>query len=70
MGDSGTGSSALRIERGRATDEELAAVTVVLISILAAQAEGEEGTQGESSGAPQWRPERSVAGYRSPYSWQ
>jgi len=70
MGDSGTGSSALRIERGQATDEELAALTAVLLSVLAARAESAEETQEEPSGGPQWRPERGVAAYRSPYSWQ
>ncbi|MFJ7159629.1 acyl-CoA carboxylase subunit epsilon [Streptomyces sp. NPDC101118] len=58
---------ALRIVRGSASEEELAAVTVVLCSVLAqAGAEGEE----ESPEAPLWQPERSTAVYRSPYSWR
>ncbi|CAL9326529.1 MULTISPECIES: acyl-CoA carboxylase subunit epsilon [Streptomyces] len=59
---------ALRIERGRASAEELAAVTVVLYSLMAGRGD-EEGAQ-ELPGIPQWRPERSTAVYRSPYCWR
>ncbi|MEV8309130.1 acyl-CoA carboxylase subunit epsilon [Streptomyces flavidovirens] len=68
MGDSDTGKLALRIERGQASDEELAAVTVVLCSVMAGR--GGEGGEEESPDVPLWRPERSAAAYRSPYSWQ
>lgn len=68
MGVSDSGKLALRIERGWASDEELAAVTVVLCSALAAR--GEEGGEEMSPDIPRWQPERSTAAYRSPYSWQ
>ncbi|WP_411107593.1 acyl-CoA carboxylase subunit epsilon [Streptomyces sp. cmx-4-9] len=68
MSDADTGMLALRIERGRAEDDELAAVTVVLCSLLAARGADED--DGELPGSPSWRPERSAAAYRSPYSWQ
>ncbi|MFJ5549833.1 acyl-CoA carboxylase subunit epsilon [Streptomyces sp. NPDC093225] len=57
-----------RVERGSASDEELAAVTVVLCSLLAAR--DEEAGDDQSPDAPLWRPERPSAGYRSPYSWR
>jgi len=60
----------LRVERGRATDEELAAVTVLVMAMLAAQSE-DAGAEAEPTGdAPLWRPEQSAAVYRSPFSWQ
>lgn len=68
MGEADTGKHELRIERGRASDEELAAVTVVLYSVLAAR--GEEEDDEASPDVPLWRPERSATVYRSPYSWR
>ncbi|MCS0606468.1 acyl-CoA carboxylase subunit epsilon [Streptomyces sp. LP11] len=58
----------LRVERGRATQEELAAVTVVVFSLLAAR--GEDAGAGQETGAPSWRTGRTGQDYRSPYSWQ
>lgn len=68
MGDSITGMPVLRIERGRASDEELAAVTVVLCSVLACR--DEESGDPESPNVPLWRPERSAPVYRSPHNWR
>jgi hypothetical protein len=69
MGEPGVWGPALRIERGRADEEELAALAVALCSVLAGRAAGEGGR--EPSGAPSWRrPERSGAAYRSPYCWR
>ncbi|MFF4044696.1 MULTISPECIES: acyl-CoA carboxylase subunit epsilon [unclassified Streptomyces] len=68
MGDFDTGKLAFRVERGRASDEELAAVTVVLCSVLAGR--DAEGDDVESPDVPLWQPERSSAVYRSPYSWR
>lgn len=66
MGDSGRAEAALRIERGRATEEELAALTVVLLALRAdAREEQREGYP--ISGFPQWS--RQLA-YRAPRSWQ
>ncbi|MFE4263148.1 acyl-CoA carboxylase subunit epsilon [Streptomyces sp. NPDC056883] len=68
MGVSGGAKFALRVERGRASDEELAAVTVVLCSVLAGR--GEERGEREPPEAPLWRPGQAEAAYRSPHSWQ
>lgn len=75
----GHADSALRIVRGAAGEEELAAVTVVLCAVLAARCEDAAGdapevppggAQGMAADVPPWRPERSAAAYRSPYSWR
>ncbi|GAP47969.1 acyl-CoA carboxylase subunit epsilon [Streptomyces azureus] len=58
----------LRVERGRATPEELAAVTVVLVSLLAAQ--GPDTDSEQTPEFPLWSPERALEAYRSPYNWQ
>ncbi|MFG2603385.1 acyl-CoA carboxylase subunit epsilon [Streptomyces sp. NPDC048514] len=58
----------LRVERGRATDAELAAITVVLFSLLADQ--GADASVRRSPDVPRWRPERVSAAYSSPYSWR
>ncbi|MGW0771451.1 acyl-CoA carboxylase subunit epsilon [Streptomyces sp. NPDC002676] len=60
--------AAIRVHRGQATHEELAAVTVVLLSLLAAQ--GEDAGTGHAPAVPRWRPERARAAYRSPYNWR
>ncbi|MEU0007136.1 acyl-CoA carboxylase subunit epsilon [Streptomyces sp. NPDC006314] len=67
-GPTGSAHTLLRVERGRATDAELAAVTVVLLSLLADH--GEDTGAGRHPGVPRWRPERLPAAYRSPYSWR
>jgi hypothetical protein len=67
MVDPDGGMLEFRVVRGRADDEELAAVTVVLCSLLAGR--GAEGGD-EPPGVPPWRPERPVAAYRSPYNWR
>ncbi|MFE5399305.1 acyl-CoA carboxylase subunit epsilon [Streptomyces sp. NPDC056568] len=75
----GQPDSALRIVRGVAGEEELAAVTVVLCAVLAARCDdgaGEApgappgGADGPAADVPPWRPERSAASYRSPYNWR
>ncbi|OAH10887.1 acyl-CoA carboxylase subunit epsilon [Streptomyces jeddahensis] len=69
MGEPGATGLALRIERGRADEEELAAVTVVLCSVLAGRDAADDGQ--EPPDVPSWRqPERSGAAYRSPYCWR
>lgn len=65
--DGGNGGTLVRVERGLAGTEELAAVTVVLLSLLAERSGG-EAEDGRSAGAARWRPPES--GYRSPRSWQ
>ncbi|MFC9468300.1 acyl-CoA carboxylase epsilon subunit [Streptomyces coelicoflavus] len=69
MGESGVTGPALRIERGRADADELAALAVVLCSVLAGRAAADEVP--EPSGHPSWRrADRSGAAYRSPHCWQ
>ncbi|SEE80268.1 Acyl-CoA carboxylase epsilon subunit [Streptomyces sp. 2131.1] len=65
MGDSGLAEPALRIERGRATEEELAALTVVLLALRAGAGEQPEGDP--AGGSKRWS--RQPA-YRAPRSWQ
>jgi acyl-CoA carboxylase epsilon subunit-like protein len=68
MGEVDAARLALRIERGHAREEELAAVTVVLCSVLAGR--GEKSDEERSPEVPLWRPGRAAAVYRSPYSWR
>lgn len=68
MSDSDAGVLELKIERGSASDEELAAVTLVLCSVIAGRG-AEEGDEG-SPETPLWQPEKSSSSYRSPYSWR
>lgn len=58
----------LRIERGRATEEELAAVAVTLFSLVAAQS-GLRAADGGRSLARWSRRERTRV-YQAPHSWR
>ncbi|MFF4402711.1 acyl-CoA carboxylase subunit epsilon [Streptomyces sp. NPDC001480] len=66
MGDSDRGEPALRVERGQASDEELAALTVVLLALHADAVAEQEEQQRFSKGSRRWRPHA----YRAPRSWQ
>ncbi|MFF0792346.1 acyl-CoA carboxylase epsilon subunit [Streptomyces spiralis] len=73
MGEPGVTGLALRIERGRAGAEELAALAVVLCSLLAGRRAADAADTGREPppGVPSWRrPEHSGAAYRSPYCWR
>jgi hypothetical protein len=63
------GDALLRIERGQATEEELAAVAVTLFSLVAGQAAGQEEESGEQ-GAASWHRPQAGGGYRAPHSWR
>ncbi|MEV0184361.1 acyl-CoA carboxylase subunit epsilon [Streptomyces sp. NPDC050625] len=65
MSDSDRAQPALRIERGHASDEELAALTVVLLALCAEAQESEAGRP--VNGSRWWRRPHS---YRAPRSWQ
>ncbi|MGV9292219.1 acyl-CoA carboxylase subunit epsilon [Streptomyces sp. NPDC003719] len=66
MGDTDHAHPALRIERGRATDEELAALTAVLLFALQGGAPRRAGrTPARRAG---WS--RRPNGHRGPRSWQ
>lgn len=64
---------AVRVERGNADAEEIAVLTVVLMSVLAGYREPGSGTAAEAARRPcaarWWRWDR-VAAYRPPHSWQ
>ncbi|WP_420309149.1 acyl-CoA carboxylase epsilon subunit [Streptomyces sp. YS-B37] len=63
--------SVFRVERGRASREELAALCAVLCAVLAAR--GEEPGEGSAAGPEAgdvWSPERTAAAYRPPRAWR
>ncbi|MGW7081812.1 acyl-CoA carboxylase subunit epsilon [Streptomyces sp. NPDC054871] len=62
----------LRIERGQATEEELAAVAVTLLSLAAGQRETEEDEEEESGGrsVALWRRRERTSAYQAPHSWR
>ncbi|ARQ68298.1 acyl-CoA carboxylase subunit epsilon [Streptomyces marincola] len=62
-----TGPHLVRVEKGRASDEELAAVTALLMA-RAARPAAEEAAPGRSP-AP-WRRFERARAYRAPHSWQ
>ncbi|MFD0052771.1 acyl-CoA carboxylase epsilon subunit [Streptomyces sp. NPDC005047] len=69
MGEPGSPGLALRIERGRADEVELAAVALVLCSVLAgrgAAAGGEVSRDAPFPRSARW----TAAAYRSPRSWR
>ncbi|MEV7217423.1 acyl-CoA carboxylase subunit epsilon [Kitasatospora cineracea] len=68
MGGSETGMLALRVERGRASDEELAVVMAVLWSAVAGRGAPPDGA--ETPNVPLWRPERPVVAHRPPHNWR
>lgn len=69
MGEPDASGLALRIERGRADEDELAAVAVVLCSVLAGRGATARGR--EMAGVPSWRRQRrAAAAYSPPHSWR
>ncbi len=58
----------VRIEKGRAEPEELAAVTAVLLARAAAAGRPAEGYRPRSIAA--WRRLERQAGFQAPHSWQ
>ncbi|MEV2196574.1 acyl-CoA carboxylase subunit epsilon [Streptomyces phaeochromogenes] len=60
----------LRVERGSADEAELAAVAVVLFSLLTALRERRGADRPERHGAARWRRWERSAAYRPPHSWQ
>ncbi|MEU9880855.1 acyl-CoA carboxylase subunit epsilon [Streptomyces phaeochromogenes] len=59
----------LRIERGHATEEEVAAVTVTLLSLAAGRSAARAEGAGCRSAAPWGRPGRTRI-HRTPRSWR
>ena len=68
--DSAEGKAALlRIERGQATEEELAAVAVTLLSLVARHAKSQEEDSEDRSAACRHRQRRTWI-YQAPHSWR
>jgi hypothetical protein len=66
MGDTGHEVLGLRVVRGRADADELAALMVVLLALCALD-EKRSGRERQAGGSHWWSP---PAGYRAPCSWQ
>ncbi|MEU6540488.1 acyl-CoA carboxylase subunit epsilon [Streptomyces sp. NPDC047000] len=62
----GGGASALRVERGQASEEELAAITVVLLALRAGGTTDAGGRPG--AGRARWR--NGPDTYKAPHSWR
>ncbi|MFE9774358.1 acyl-CoA carboxylase subunit epsilon [Streptomyces sp. NPDC005931] len=58
-----TPTAPIRIEKGQATEEELAALTILLLS---RRARPGPGTEASSPGTTSWRPHP----FHAPHSWQ
>ncbi|MDT3398109.1 acyl-CoA carboxylase subunit epsilon [Streptomyces sp. B1866] len=68
--DTAAPGTVVRVERGHADAEELAAVTAVLLARAAAQA-GHPAPGGRPRrSAARWRRLERQAGFRAPHSWQ
>ncbi|WP_431783278.1 acyl-CoA carboxylase subunit epsilon [Streptomyces chumphonensis] len=63
--------SLVRVEKGRASDEELAAVTALLMARAAGHGAAHPGDAHRASPAPaRWRRLERTPGFRAPHSWQ
>ncbi|CAM5577237.1 acyl-CoA carboxylase subunit epsilon [Streptomyces xanthochromogenes] len=60
--------SLLRVEKGHAAPEELAAITAVLLARAAAQPAAAAPKRGRSTAG--WRRLERTPGFRAPHSWQ
>ncbi|MER6998106.1 acyl-CoA carboxylase subunit epsilon [Streptomyces sp. NPDC000410] len=60
--------SLLRVEKGHADAEELAAITAVLLARAAAQPDAAPAHRGRTSAG--WRRLERQSGFRAPHSWQ
>ncbi|MFE0642127.1 acyl-CoA carboxylase subunit epsilon [Streptomyces sp. NPDC058877] len=58
----------LRVEKGQADPEELAAITAVLLARAAAQPEPAAAHHGRSTAG--WRRLERQSGFRAPHSWR
>jgi hypothetical protein len=64
-----TNESLLRVEKGQADPEELAAITAVLMARASARAE-EAPAAGRGRSTAGWRRLERSSGFRAPHSWQ
>ena|GEM_PF-2811460 len=65
----GTGRSVVRVEKGHAEPEELAAITALLLARAAAGGATPEAARPARSTAG-WRRLERTPGFRAPHSWQ
>ncbi|THA32002.1 acyl-CoA carboxylase subunit epsilon [Streptomyces sp. A1277] len=63
-----TAESVLRVEKGLADPEELAAITAVLLARAAAQPAESPARRGRDTAG--WRRLERTPGFRAPHSWQ
>ncbi|WP_053751146.1 acyl-CoA carboxylase subunit epsilon [Streptomyces sp. MMG1533] len=63
----GAVAGALRVERGHASPEEIAAITAVLLARTAALPESAAAHRCSTAG---WRRLERTPGFRAPHSWQ
>ncbi|MFF1506869.1 acyl-CoA carboxylase subunit epsilon [Streptomyces sp. NPDC058326] len=65
-----TPANLLRVEKGHADPEELAAITAVLLARAAAQPPADTVTTRRGHTTPRWRRLEREHGFRAPHSWQ
>ncbi|MFJ4922593.1 acyl-CoA carboxylase subunit epsilon [Streptomyces sp. NPDC088725] len=63
-------NSLLRVEKGQAAPEELAAITAILMARAAARGEGQDSSGFAARSAAGWRRLERTPGFRAPHSWQ
>ncbi|SCK34410.1 acyl-CoA carboxylase epsilon subunit [Streptomyces sp. WMMB 322] len=70
--DTAVSSRLVRVEKGEANEEELAAVTALLLARAAASARHAQipGSRTAGSGKAGWRRLERARGFRAPHSWQ
>jgi hypothetical protein len=64
----GTGPRLVRVEKGQASDEELAAITALLLARAANRSDASDDPDHTPPAA--WRRLERVRAYRAPHSWQ
>ncbi|MFD1830284.1 MULTISPECIES: acyl-CoA carboxylase epsilon subunit [Streptomyces] len=72
MNDSATlaATDVVRVEKGHANEEELAAVTALLLARAAAHRSRTAGVARPRRSTAGWRRLERVSGFRAPHSWQ
>ena len=70
--DTAVSSRLVRVEKGEASEEELAAVTALLLARAAASARHAQipAARPAGSGKAGWRRLERARGFRAPHSWQ
>ncbi|OEV13273.1 acyl-CoA carboxylase epsilon subunit-like protein [Streptomyces sp. Amel2xB2] len=70
--DTAVSSRLVRVEKGEASEEELAAVTALLLARAAANARHAQipASRTAGSGKAGWRRLERARGFRAPHSWQ